>query len=157
MSGKRLTEFDVTIIVRELERWRDGQLGSKLTWAILASTYGYSRQALQAHTRIKAAYNSAKSALRGGLVKSRAKYSEEFETLNARIVTLQSTVNEYERREKEWQKRWQRIAYHIRAKGLNVTEIDSDFSTSIVSAPNQKETEKIIRPFDQPMMPTGRK
>lgn len=155
MSGKRLSATDVTMIVRELERWRDGQLGSKLTWAILESTYGFSRQALQAHPRIKLAYVAAKDALRGGLVKTRAEHSEELEELIAKVQELQASLDDYEGREKEWQKRWQRIAYHLRHKGMNVAEIDSSI-LSRGSLPTKKETESILLPFDKPMQPTGR-
>lgn len=155
MSGKRLSATDVTMIVRELERWRDGQLGSKLTWAILEATYGYSRQALQAHPRIKLAYAAAKEALRGGLVITRAAYSEELEELRAEVQRLQVSLDDYKGLEKEWQKRWQRIAYHLRNKGLNVAEIDSSIPDR-GSRPTKKETELILLPFDKPMLPTGR-
>lgn len=155
MSGKRLSTADVTMIVRELERWRDGQLGAKLTWAILESTYGYSRQALQAHPRIKLAYSAAKEALRGGLVRSRAEYSEELAELRATAETLQASLDNYKVREKEWQKRWQRIAFHLRNKGLNVTEIESNIPGNC-SPPTGKETESILLPFDKPMLSTGR-
>ena len=155
MSGKRLSATDVTMIVRELERWRDGQLGSKLTWAILESTYGYSRQALQAHPRIKLAYVAAKEALRGGLVKTRTEHSEELEELMANIQVLEASLDDYKKKENDWQKRWQRIAFHLRNKGLSVVEIDSSIPDG-GSHPTKKEVELILLPFDKPMSPAGR-
>lgn len=155
MSGKRLSSSDITMIVRELERWRDGQLGSKLTWAILESTYGYSRQALQAHVRIKLAYTAAKESLRGGLVKTREKQDEEVAELKAQVQELQSSVKDHLERERKWRERWQRIAYHLRNKGINVSEIDSDVPSG-ETPPSKKESECILIKFDRPMLPTGR-
>ncbi len=155
MSGKRLSVTRVNALVHELERWREGQLGDKLSWAYLEKFSGFSRQALQANTRIKLAYIAAKKALRGGLVITRAEYSEELNELSARVQTLQTSLDDYIGREKEWQKRWQRIAYHLRCKGLNVVEIDSEIPAK-ATAPNKRETELILVQFDQPMLPTGR-
>jgi uncharacterized protein YjbJ (UPF0337 family) len=65
----RITASDITNIVAELDRWALGHLGSKLTWAILEGNFGFSRQSLQDKSEIKAAYDNAKDALSGGLIK----------------------------------------------------------------------------------------
>lgn len=44
--------------------------------------------------------------------------------LYAELETLRATVRDYEAREREWQMRWQRIAYHLRSKGISVSETD---------------------------------
>lgn len=152
MSKTRLTDIDITMIVRELEKWRDGQCGARLTWGTLENIYGYSRQALQAHVRIKTAYKLAKDSLRGGLVKSRAQSDDELQSLHSQMQTLKAVVADYIDREKEWQMRWQRIAYHLRAKGINVSEIDRDVN----SVPTLKESAKILKIYDQPLPPNGR-
>lgn len=156
MSGKRISELDVTVIVRELDRWRDGELGSKLTWEILEDCYGFSRQALQSHIRIKAAYQAAKTALRGGLVQTRQASDQQISVLKMEVSKLVAGLEVYKKREQEWQKRWQRIAYHLRCKGFNVSEIDTEISISS-PLPSQSEANKILKLFDQPMVPTGRK
>lgn len=152
MRKTRITEIDRTMIVRELEKWRDGQLGSKLTWEVLERTYGYSRQALQSHIRIKAAYRLAKEALKSDTTKLRAKSNEDFESIRNQVATLKAVVADYVEREKEWQKRWQRIAYNLRAKRLSVDEIDREIN----SIPTIKETEKILSFFDKDLPTNGR-
>lgn len=152
MKKTRITEIDRTMIVRELEKWRDGQLGSKLTWEVLERTYGYSRQALQSHIRIKAAYKLAKEALKSDITKLRAKSNEDFESIRNQVETLKAVVADYVEREKEWQKRWQRIAYNLRAKRFRVDEIDREIN----SIPTIKETEKILSFLDKDLPPNGR-
>lgn len=152
MSSSRLKDKDITLIVAELERWRDGQLGSKLTWSILEKNFGYTRQSLESHIRIKSAYQAAKITLRKGLTQTRQQYIDEVSLLKANLETMKSLVKDYEQKEREWQMRWQRIAYHVRAKGLNFVEIDR----SINSIPSEKVVKKIIEIFDQPLPPNGR-
>lgn len=66
-----MSESDIKTIVRDLDRWALGELGSKLTWAMLEDRFGFSRQSLQAKAEIKAAYDNAKTALSGGLIKTK--------------------------------------------------------------------------------------
>ena len=121
---RRITDSDVKSIIGDLDRWAAGQLGSKLTWAILEERFEFSRQSLQAKAEIKAAYDYAKKSLAGGLVKSREQSTQENEELLHEVQRLELEVAEYKRREHLWRERWQRIAFHIRQKGLQVHEID---------------------------------
>ncbi|MEH9240134.1 hypothetical protein RAF34_24015, partial [Klebsiella pneumoniae] len=68
---RRMSDSDINTIVADLDRWAMGELGSKLTWAVLEERFGFSRQSLQAKSEIKAAYDNAKRALSGGLVKTK--------------------------------------------------------------------------------------
>lgn len=57
---RRMSDSDINTIVADLDRWAMGELGSKLTWAVLEERFGFSRQSLQAKSEIKAAYDNAK-------------------------------------------------------------------------------------------------
>src|SRR5476649_2903942 len=121
---RRMADTDVKSIITDLDRWAGGQLGSKLTWAILEERSGFSRQSLQAKAEIKAAYDYAKKSLAGGLVKSREQATQENGELLNEVQRLKLEITEYKRRENLWRERWQRIAFHIRQKGLQIHEID---------------------------------
>lgn len=152
---RRMANSDIASIVLDLDRWAAGQLGSKLTWAILEERSGFSRQSLQAKPEIKAAYDLAKLALSGGLVKSREQAVKDNDELQREIDRLKLEIKEYQRREGLWKLRWQRIAYHIRAKGIQMHEIDKQ-TDSINGLPTEQEAAKIIRPFDKDIPPSGR-
>src|SRR5579883_986781 len=99
---RRMSESDVKQIVTDLDRWATGQLGAKLTWALLEERFGFSRQSLEAKPEIKAAYDYAKKALSGGLVKSREQAAQENSDLQREIERLKLQLAEYERRENLW-------------------------------------------------------
>jgi hypothetical protein len=152
---RRMSDTDIKGIVVDLDRWALGHLGSKLTWSILEERFGFSRQSLQAKSEIKAAYDNAKDALSGGLVKSKEETSEENQELICEIERLKHEVEEFKNKELKWKKRWQRIAFHIRQKGIQVHAIDRDISSGS-DAPTERETSNILRPFDKEIPPSGR-
>ncbi len=152
---RRMSDSDVTAIVRDLDRWAAGQLGSKLTWALLEERYRFSRQSLQAKSEIKAAYDQAKKALSGGLVKTRQQATEENEALQREIERLKLQIADHKRKEDLWKKRWQRIAYHIREKGIRMEDVDCP-AGSDEGLPNERESTEILRPFDKEIPPSGR-
>lgn len=152
---RRMAVNDVKSIVLDLDRWANGQLGSKLTWAILEERFGFSRQSLQAKPEIKAAYDLAKQALSGGLIKSREQASKDNDELQRDIARLKLEINDYRRREELWKLRWQRIAYHIRAKGVQMFEIDKPLQNKSVTL-TESDVAKIIKPFDKDIPPSGR-
>lgn len=121
---RRMSDSDVKAIVADLDRWAAGQLGSKLTWAVLEERFGFSRQSLQAKSEIKAAYDFAKKSLAGGLVVSRDQAGKDVEYLQREVQRLELEVSEYKRRETLWKERWQRIAYNIRQQGMQVHKLD---------------------------------
>ena len=153
--ARRMTDTDIKSIIIDLDRWAAGQLGSKLTWAILEKRFGFSRQSLQAKPEIKAAYDYAKSQLSGGLVKSRevaVKENDEFQRENER---LKLEIADYKHRETLWKQRWQRIAFHVRQRGVQVQQVDAS-TPDDSDLPNDRETNKILKPFDKQIPPTGR-
>ena len=104
---------------------------------------------------IKAAYDYAKQSLAGGLVKSREQATQENEELLHEVQRLKLEVAEYKRRENLWRERWQRIAFNIRQKGVQVHEVDQPLPLNNTSLSN-KETDKILRPFDNEIPSSGR-
>jgi len=83
-----MSETDIKMIVSDVNRWAMGQFGGKLTWAILEQRFGFSRQALQDKSAIKAAYDNAKQALSGGLVKTQKQALVENEELLCELNRL---------------------------------------------------------------------
>lgn len=152
---RRMAANDIKSIVLDLDRWASGHLGSKLTWAILEERFGFSRQSLQAKPEIKAAFNLAKQALSGGLVKSREQTSEDNDVLQRDIARLKLEITEYRKREDLWKLRWQRIAYHIRAKGIQMFDVDKPIGNPSASF-SESDVAKIIKPFDKDIPPSGR-
>lgn len=151
----RIEKNNIDFIVSDLDRWAQGELGSKMTWAILEERFGYSRQSLQAKPEIKAAYDHAKLALSGGLVRSRATATKDIEELQRDIARLKLEIKNYLRREVLWKMRWQRIAYHIRAKGIQMISIDK-YADSANNLPNEQEVAKILKPFKEKIPSSGR-
>ncbi len=152
---RRMAESDIKSIIADLDRWALGQLGSKLTWAILEDRSGFSRQSLQAKPEIKAAYDHAKQALAGGLVKTKEQATKENEALICEIGRLKQELEEYKRKEMLWKQRWQRIAFHVRQKGMQVHDVDRPIPEG-VDKPAERETATILRPFDKDIPPSGR-
>lgn len=153
--SSRMSESDIQAVIIELDRWALGQLGSKLTWASISKSSGFSRQSLQAKDEIKAAYDNAKAALRGGLVKTKEQATTENEELRCELNRLQIEIENYKRKELLWLQRWQRIAFHIRNKGLQVEDFDKKIPED-GGKPTERDTAKILRPFDKDIPPSGR-
>lgn len=45
---RRMSDSGINTVVTDLDRWALGELGSKLTWAVLEERFDISRQSLQA-------------------------------------------------------------------------------------------------------------
>lgn len=150
-----MEKSNVDAILKDLDRWASGQLGSKITWAVLEERYNFSRQALQAKPQIKAAYDLAKFALSGGLVKSREVAAKDNDELQREIARLKLEIADYQRREGLWKLRWQRIAYHIRAKGIQMHSIDKS-AEGAKDLPSEQEVAKLLNPFDKEIPSSGR-
>lgn len=152
---RRMAPSDIKTIISDLDKWAQGHLGSKLTWAVLEERFGFSRQSLQAKSEIKAAYDHAKQALSGGIVKTKEQATTENEALICEVERLKKELENYKIKEQLWMKRWQRIAFHIRQKGFQVEEIDKPMDAQ-EKGPGDHETAKILRLFDKEIPPSGR-
>ncbi len=153
--ARRMSSTDIKSIIADLDRWAAGQLGSKLTWAMLEKRFRFSRQSLQAKPEIKAAYDYAKSQLSGGLVKTREVAVKENNELQHENERLKLEIADYKRREILWKQRWQCIAFHIRQRGAQVHQVDASMPNDS-KLPTERETNKIVKPFDKGIPPTGR-
>ena len=89
------------------------------------------------------------------MVKSKEQTSKENEGLICEIERLKNEVKEFKRKEIKWKKRWQRIAFHIRQKGMQVAAIDQRIAAG-ADALTERETSNILRPFDNEIPPSGR-
>ncbi|MDO4226808.1 MULTISPECIES: hypothetical protein [Neisseria] len=150
-----MSDSDINTIVTDLDRWALGELGSKLTWAVLEERFGFSRQSLQAKPEIKAAYDNAKRALSGGLVKTKEQATKEVEGLQVEVNRLRAELEAYKRKEEQWLRRWQQIAFHIRQKGIQMASIDQKVPVN-AELPSNTETVLILRSFDKEIPPSGR-
>lgn len=152
---QRMTEYDETRIIQELNKWALGYRGSKLTWAILENQFNFSRQAMQAKPEIKAAYDTAKQSLSSGKIISKEVLGKTVEELNFEIEALKKQISVYEEKEQRWKKRWQQIAYHVRQKGIQISNVDKPVHPE-TALPSNTSTEKILKEFDKEIPFSGR-
>lgn len=153
---RRMSDSDINTIVADLDRWALGELGSKLTWAVLEDRFGFSRQSLQAKSEIKAAYDNAKRALSGELVTTKQQATRQAKELQVEVDRLTAELKAYKLKEEQWLRRWQQIAFHVRQKGMQMGSVDKIPSTG-TELPSNTETAQILRPFDQGIPPSGRR
>ena len=124
-ANSKISERKAAGIVAELERWREGELGTKLTWERIEAFSGFTRQALSRHQEISHAYKEAKRALADPARRSRSRAnSDEIAYLDQTLANLRSQIRRYEALEQQWLQRWQRIAYHCSRKGMSIEELD---------------------------------
>ena len=117
----KMSANDVAYAVKELEAWRDGLRGRKLTWNLLDKATGFSRQTLSAKQEIYKAYEAAKLALATG-ARPRKPRSEDYQL--DRIARLELDLEKFKKLEADWLERWTRIAYHARGKGFSIDDLD---------------------------------
>jgi len=145
----RMSPEDVQSVVSELALWAEGKLGSDLTWIALEKKFGFTRAAMDRKPEIKQAYRLAKEAL-VNLPKSRQEAGEELATLEREVERLKKQVADHQRKEALWRERWQRIAFHIRLKGMHVHHIDRPAGGTL---PDDEETASILSMFDKDIPP----
>ena len=152
---QRMTELDEARIIRELNKWAMGHFGSRLTWSILEDRFKFSRQAMQAKPAIKAAYDVAKQSLSKGEVTSKEVLDKTVEELKTEIESLKMQLSSFQEKEMKWKKRWQQIAYHIRQKGIQVSDVDKPVHPETV-LPSHTTIEKTLKEFDKEIPFSGR-
>lgn len=57
-SKKRMTERDIQMVMEEIEAWKNGERGKKLTWGILEKVFPFTRQTLSSKDKIRTMFNS---------------------------------------------------------------------------------------------------
>ncbi|KMM82031.1 hypothetical protein [Pseudomonas deceptionensis] len=153
--GKRMDPGNVKAIVKELERWALGELGSGLRWKTLEDQFGFTRQALNARLEIKVAFDAAKASLAGGLAAKQKNAARNAEELAIRVEQLERELRAYKDREAKWLLRWQQIAYNVRARfGAQMSLIDSPNNPKD-RLPNLRAVDSILKPLDTPIPPLG--
>ncbi|WP_256928052.1 hypothetical protein [Caballeronia sordidicola] len=129
-ANVKLSERKAAGIIAELARWKDGELGTKLTWERIEAFSGFTRQALSRHPQIVTAYQMAKGALATPDRRSRSRArNEELLYLDHTIEELRAELRRYELLERKWFERWQCIAYHCLRRGLSIEEFDQPIDT----------------------------
>ncbi|MGM0915331.1 MAG: protein kinase [Pseudomonadota bacterium] len=148
---KRITEEDQKSIVRFIHELSAAEDDS-LSWKLLESTFGFTRQAMQAKPGVKSAFQYAKSSIRNGDKAPRRIRSLSHEELVKKVEELEGEIKLLKEREYKWKQRWQRIAYNIRQKGLQVDDVDTEPRKG-GKLPNSNETETILRSLDSEIPP----
>ncbi|QOR40238.1 protein kinase [Billgrantia diversa] len=148
---KRMTEEDQKSIVRFIHELSAAE-DESLSWKLLESTFGFTRQAMQAKPGVKSAFQHAKSSIRNGDKAPRRIRSMSHEDLVKKVEELEGEIKLLKEREYKWKQRWQRIAFNIRQKGLQVNDVDAE-ATQDGKMPNSNETESIIRTLDSEIPP----
>ncbi|MCV5005003.1 protein kinase, partial [Escherichia coli] len=68
---------------------------------------------------------------------------------------LKAELEAYKRKEEQWLRRWQQIAFHVRQKGIQMASVDK-VPPEGADLPSNTETAQILRPFDKEIPPSGR-
>lgn len=152
---RKMSKQNVTSIVADLDRWAVGQFGPKLTWEMLENRFGFSRQSLQAKPEIKAAYDFAKKALSGAIACRSDRTYKNNEEMEYEIEKLKIELARYQRLEVMWKERWQRIAFNIRQRGHQLSQIDSSLPGNSIPLPD-KEERKILLELEKEIPFSGR-
>lgn len=119
----KMSQTDIDYAKKELQAWAAGQRGRKLTWAMIAKATGFERQSLWSREDVYKEYTKAKKALATGTKPPKAK-SDDF--ITDKLAALERELDQYRKMEQDWLERWARIAFHARAKGLSITDLDKD-------------------------------
>jgi hypothetical protein len=120
-SVPKMSAADVAYASKELEAWRDGLRGKKLTWGLLEKVTGFTRQTLSAKEEIYSRYEAAKLALASGARPMKPR-SDDYQ--RDKIEDLEKQIDRFKALEADWLERWVRIAYHARGKGLSIEDLD---------------------------------
>jgi hypothetical protein len=118
-----MSQVDVDYAIKEFQAWAAGQRGRKLTWKLMEKATGFARGSLWAKEDIYAEYLKAKEALDTG-VKPPGPKSDDFYL--DKVASLEKELDRYRVMEQDWLERWVRVAFHARAKGLSIADLDKD-------------------------------
>jgi hypothetical protein len=154
-KSRKMSKQDVSSIIADLDRLAVGQFGPKLTWEMLENRFGFSRQSLQAKPEIKAAYDFAKKSLLSNFSGRSNQTFKNSEELQHEIEKIKIELAKYQRLEVMWRERWQRIAFHIRQRGFQLSQIDISIPENATSLPD-RDVRKILKEFDKEIPSSGR-
>ncbi len=119
--GRRnLTPADVSRIVSLIESWPE----TRITWPLLVRHveglvgHAWTRQALERHGSIKAAYHAARDGRRGAAVRRGSGGATE-EVLLRRVEALQGEIERLKQQIATYQERFARHEYNAHARGIS--------------------------------------
>ncbi|EGR0067915.1 hypothetical protein FR276_20880 [Vibrio parahaemolyticus] len=119
-----------------LATWETGKFGKKLSWAIVAKAFGYSRQALSGNANIKDAFDKAKTALREA--NTQVDNFKELEKENQRLK------NELDRLNKEnyaYQQKYLRWQINAQQRGISVAMLNKPIDPSMKEESRRRSEE----------------
>ncbi|MCH5530978.1 protein kinase [Pseudomonas syringae pv. syringae] len=155
VRARRMSSVDIRLIIHELDCWARGERTGELSWSLVEEYSGFTRQALNSRPEIKAAFGTAKVALKGGIAKTRMDAVADNASLLAENNRLKAEIALYAAREAGWKARWQRIAYHIRSQGFQMGRIDRPAPDG-AKLPSDRDAGLILRSVDMDIPPSGR-
>lgn len=128
----------------------------KFTWRLVEEKFGFTRQALQAHLDIKAAYDIAKKQV---TMNRQSAKTGDLSLIDEEVVntlrSLQKKIEVLENLEILWKRRWYRIAYNIRQQGIQMVDIDKPVPVGHEAIP-AKTVNKILNAFDGDIPPVAK-
>lgn len=151
MRYRKITEGDIKQIVNFLASYSSP--GNTLRWQDIEGYSKFSRQALQAHSRIKEAYREAKSRLAKEKADKRTAIPQLDSAASAELVEkLYAKIAVLENQHELWRRRWYCIAYHIRQEGIQMFDIDKPVPIGAKHL-SAKEVRSELERFDSDIPP----
>jgi len=127
---RNLTPADVSRIVSLIESWPE----TRITWPLLVRHvegfvgHAWTRQALERHEAIKAAYQAARDGRRGTAVRRGSGGATE-EVLLRRVESLQGEIDRLKQQIATYQERFVRYEYNAHSRGISPAELGMPLSS----------------------------
>ena len=80
---------------------------------------------------------------------------ESNQKLQIERESLKNQIAMFKEKEEKWKRRWQKIAYHVRQKGIQMSDVDKPVPSE-ADLPSHTETEKILKELDKEIPFSGR-
>ncbi|MDN3632569.1 MULTISPECIES: hypothetical protein [Vibrio] len=109
-----------------LAEWETGRYGKKLTWAIVAKAFTYSRQALSGNTNIKDAFDKAKKVLREADTQV-----DNFKDLEKENQHLKKELERLAKENHAYQQKYLRWQINAQLRGISVAALSKPINPSI--------------------------
>ena len=100
---KRMTDLDIRMVIEEIEEWRKGERGSRLTWVKLERIFPFTRQTMYSKEAIQSAFELTQTVLKTNkcLIKKPPFMGNDLEKQK-----LKNRIKELEIQVEELQKLW---------------------------------------------------
>lgn len=152
-SYRKMTEGDVKRIVSYLTSYNSPE--QMLSWKHVEQYSKFTRQALQAHSRIKEAFQAAKAKLSNEKASEKNAMPLLDSLASAELVKkLYARIALLENQQELWRRRWFCIAYNIRSHGVQMFDIDKPVPIGAKHL-SDKEVRAELSCFDQDIPPVA--